>query len=254
MLKNTKAQANSKRYIKDIGSKNGWSVFKIISDFVGGFEELDELGVSVTIFGSARTSEDDKYYKKAELLSQKLANRGLNVITGGGPGIMEAANKGAFSSDKVDSVGLNIELSSEQNLNAYTTKNKRFDYFFSRKVMLVKYSMAYVIFPGGYGTLDELFESLTLAQTGKILGTKVFIVGVEFYAPLLEFIKKSLLKESMITQEDLDMIVLTDDLDLVVSGVEESIYAQKKLLEEQGLCSTEYYQRIELFCDSGSCE
>jgi uncharacterized protein (TIGR00730 family) len=238
-------QQTSKRYVKDIKSGDVWSVFKIIADFVQGFDELGELGPSVTIFGSARTKEDDIYYQKAMELSEKLAKRGFNIITGGGPGIMEAANKGAYKhKDTIDSIGLNIELPAEQQENGFTTKSQRFDYFFSRKVMLVKYSMAYVIFPGGFGTLDELFESLTLTQTGKMIGSRIFIVGTEFYSPLIEFIKNSLLKEGMILQEDLDLICLTDDIDYVASEIESALYSQLSELKGEGLQETKYYKTL----------
>lgn len=239
--------STAKKYVKDIKSADTWSVFKILSDFVKGFDELGELGPSVTIFGSARTIRDDIYYKQARALAQKLSKRGFNILTGGGPGIMEAANRGAFGNG-VESVGLNIELPQEQNANKYATTSLSFDYFFSRKVMLVKYSMAYVIFPGGYGTLDELFESLTLIQTGKVEGVRVFIVGVEFYAPLIEFFKNSLLVKGTITKEDIDMITLTDDLDLVATEIMKSIFVQKEALESAELTDTTYYKRLANFC------
>ncbi len=166
-----------KKYIKDIKSADVWSVFRIIADFVKGFDELGELGPTVTIFGSARTDKDNLYYKEAVRLSSMLAEKGFNIMTGGGPGIMEAANKGGATNKNVDSIGLNIDLPFEQIPNPYTSKELRFDYFFSRKVMLVKYSMAYVIFPGGYGTLDELFEALTLIQTKKVTLQNLFHDG-----------------------------------------------------------------------------
>jgi len=235
------------RYIKDIKSADVWSVFKIIADFVKGFDELGDLGPAVTIFGSARTKEDDIYYKKAQKLSSMLAQRGFNVITGGGPGIMEAANRGAKEYKDVDSIGLNIDLPQEQVTNPYTTKELSFDYFFSRKVMLVKYSMAYVIFPGGYGTLDELFEALTLAQTRKITGIKIFVVGVEFYKPLMEFIKTKLLTHGMIEQEDIEMIKLSDNLECIVNEIEESLLKQIEVLKDAGLSNTKYYKSLSDF-------
>ncbi|MEA1920479.1 MAG: TIGR00730 family Rossman fold protein [Campylobacterota bacterium] len=238
-------QATSKRYVKDIKSGDVWSVFKILADFVQGFDELGELGPSVTVFGSARTKEDDPFYQKALELGNKLGKRGFNIITGGGPGIMEAANRGAYHyKQKIHSIGLNIELPEEQEENSYTTKAQRFDYFFSRKVMLVKYSMAYVIFPGGFGTLDELFEALTLTQTGKMMGSHIYIVGVDFYAPLLDFIKESLLKEEMISQEDVDLICLTDDINYIAAEIETSLYNQLSELEGEGLEQTKYYKAL----------
>ncbi|MCW8894762.1 MAG: TIGR00730 family Rossman fold protein [Sulfurimonas sp.] len=237
----------AKRYVQDIKSADIWSVFKIIADFVKGFEELGDLGPSVTVFGSARTDVSDKYYEKASKLASMLGERGFNIITGGGPGIMEASNKGAKEHSHVESVGLNIDLSFEQVANKYTTKQLNFDYFFSRKVMLVKYSIAYVIFPGGYGTLDELFESLTLVQTRKVTGVKIFVIGIDFYKPLLQFIEEKLHKSGMIDDVDLEIIRLTDDLDCVVREIEESLLTQIELLEEVGLTDTKYYKSLSNF-------
>ena len=237
----------TKRYVKDIKSADVWSVFKIIADFVKGFDELGELGPSVTIFGSARTAKDAFFYLEAEKLSLMLANRGFNIITGGGPGIMEAANKGASHNTDVESIGLNIDLPFEQIANPYTTKELNFDYFFSRKVMLVKYSMAYVIFPGGYGTLDELFEALTLVQTRKVTGVKIFVIGVDFYEPLLEFIKSKLVKHNMIDLDDLHMIRLTDDLECVANEIEESLIKQIEVLKDAGLSDTAYFKSLSNF-------
>ncbi len=234
----------AKSYIKDIKSANAWSVFKITADFVKGYDELGELGPTVTIFGSARTSKDNFYYKEAQKLSSMLAKRGFNIITGGGPGIMEAANKGAKESNSIESIGLNIDLPFEQISNPYTTKELSFDYFFSRKVMLVKYSMAYIIFPGGFGTLDELFEALTLVQTRKVSGVKIFVIGTEFYKPLLDFVESRLLRDGMIEKDDLEMIKLTDDLECTVNEVEASLQQQIKLLEDVGLEKTSYYKSL----------
>jgi len=233
-----------KRYIKDIKSADVWSVFRIMADFVKGFDELGELGPTVTIFGSARTGKDNFLYKEASRLSSILADRGFNIMSGGGPGIMEAANKGAYESGNVESIGLNIDLPFEQIANPYTTKELSFDYFFSRKVMLVKYSMAYVILPGGFGTLDELFEALTLVQTRKVSGVKIFVIGKEFYEPLLEFIESRLLRDGMIDKDDLKLIKLTDDLECVVKEVEASLLQQIKLLENVGLEKTKYYKSL----------
>jgi len=233
----------TKKYIKDIKSADVWSVFKIIADFVKGFDELGDLGPTVTIFGSARTKEENEYYQKAMLLASKLGSKGYNVMTGGGPGIMEAANRGAHQYD-VESIGLNIDLPFEQELNPYTTKELTFDYFFSRKVMLVKYSMAYVIFPGGFGTLDELFESLTLVQTKKVTGVKIFLVGSEFFTPLISFIREKLLKEGMINEEDVELMVLIDDLDEVVDSIAKSLSKQIEVLEDVGLKDTNYYKSM----------
>ena len=234
----------TKKYVRDIKSVNSWAVFKILADFISGFDELGELGPSVTVFGSARTDAKNKYYKKAEKLSRMLAKRGFNVLTGGGPGIMEAANKGAYSVKNVESIGLNIDLPMEQHANPYVTKEKTFDYFFSRKVMLVKYSMAYVIFPGGYGTLDELFEALTLIQTRKISGVRVFVVGEKFYKGLFKFIEKTLVPEGMIDLEDFEMIMLSDNLSDIADEIEKSLGEQINVLREVGLSSTSYYKSL----------
>jgi hypothetical protein len=240
---NTRKDELAKKYIKDIKSADVWSVFKILADFVKGFDELGELGPSVTIFGSARTNKSDKFYKKAHKLASMLGSKGFNVMTGGGPGIMEAANRGAHEHD-VESIGLNIDLPFEQTANPYTTKELSFDYFFSRKVMLVKYSIAYVIFPGGYGTLDELFEALTLIQTRKVTGVKVFVVGVDFYQPLIDFIKDRLEADGMIDEHDIELIRLTDDLKLITSEIEESLIDQITMLKEVGLSHSKYYKSL----------
>lgn len=241
--RNGKREACS-RYVKDIKSADVWSVFKIIADFVQGFDELGDLGPSVTIFGSARLDDKHPYYQQAMKLSGMLAERGYNVITGGGPGIMEAANRGAYEYNDVESIGLNIELPSEQQPNPYITKGRSFDYFFSRKVMLVKYSMAYVIFPGGFGTLDEMFEALTLIQTRKVTGVRLFVVGTEFYAPLIEFIRTKLLAEGMIDELDMSLITVNDDLYYIVTEIERSLITQISELEHQGLDKTKYYESL----------
>lgn len=237
----------AKRYIQDIKSADVWSVFRIIADFVKGFDDLGDLGPSVTIFGSARTKDNDFHYKEAQKLSRMLGDIGFNIITGGGPGIMEAANRGAKESGQVESIGLNVDLPFEQISNGYTTKELNFDYFFSRKVMLVKYSIAYVIFPGGFGTLDELFEALTLVQTRKVTGVKIFVIGVDFYKPLLEFIENRLVQGGMIDSDDLNMIELTDDLELVSNEIVESLLKQIDLLKEVGLDNTKYYKSLSTF-------
>lgn len=239
-----KKEYESSRYVKDIKSADVWSVFKIIADFVQGFDELGDLGPSVTIFGSARVKEDHPYYHQAMKLSNILGERGYNVITGGGPGIMEAANRGAFEHEDVESIGLNIELATEQQPNPYITKGRSFDYFFSRKVMLVKYSMAYVIFPGGFGTLDEMFEALTLIQTRKVWGVRLFVIGTEFYKPLIEFIREKMLREGMIDDADLKLIILTDDIDFVAEEIDKSLISQMATLEKEGLDETKYYKTL----------
>lgn len=237
----------AKKYVKEIKSADTWSVFRILADFVKGFDDLGELGPTVTMFGSAKAKSSSKYYKKAEELSSTLAQRGFNVMTGGGPGVMEAANRGAFQYKNIESIGLNVDLPFEQMPNKYTTIDLSFDYFFSRKVMLVKYSIAYVIFPGGYGTLDELFEALTLIQTKKITGVKIFVFGVAFYKPLMKFIENKLYKNGMISEQDLHIITLTDDLKQIVREIEASVLDQIDILKESGLDNTKYYKSLTEF-------
>lgn len=239
-----KKEYPSSRYVKDIKSADVWSVFKIIADFVQGFDELGDLGPSVTIFGSARVDENHPYYRQAMELGDMLGASGYNVITGGGSGIMEGANRGAYEHKDVESIGLNIELPQEQALNSYLTKGQSFDYFFSRKVMLVKYSMAYVIFPGGFGTLDEMFEALTLIQTRKVWGVRLFLIGTEFYTPLIEFIRDKLLGDGMIDEADMKLITLTDDLQYVFREIEKSLLSQMETLEKEGLDDTKYYHSL----------
>ncbi len=193
---------------------------RIADDFNYGKELLQDLKNSVTFFGSARTPQTDKYSILAQKLAFKLSKKNINVITGGGDGIMQAANRGAYKADSAHSIGLSINLPFEQSTNPYTTKNLTFNYFFSRKYMLVKYSQACVVFPGGFGTLDEIFEVLTLTQTGKMNGFKVFLVGVDYWQDLIKFIKKSLYKEGMIDKEDLNIITLTDDIHLIEEEIE----------------------------------
>ena len=185
---------------------------RIADDFNDGKKILDNIGPSVTIFGSARVEQNSDYAMTAQKLAYKLAKRGINVISGGGDGIMKAANRGAYKANNAESIGLSISLPHEQTVNPYTTKNLTFNYFFSRKYMLVKYSKACVVFPGGFGTLDEMFEVLTLTQTGKMNGFKIYLYGEEYWKYLVKFIKKSLYKEKMIDKKDLDLIILTDDI------------------------------------------
>ncbi len=190
-----------------------WRVFRIMSEFVQGFEVLRSHGLAVTVFGSARTSPDHPDYLAAEELSAKLAKRGFSVITGGGPGIMEAANVGAYKAGG-RSVGFNIDLPFEQKLNPYVTESLDFDYFFSRKVMLAFASEAYIYFPGGFGTLDELMELVTLIQTKKIKPIPIILYDKVFWEPLLQWLKTSLLKEyKTISKEDLDLLVVVDTVE-----------------------------------------
>lgn len=190
-----------------------WRIFRIMSEFVEGFEVLRRYGTAATFFGSARCGAGDDVYRASEDLAAKLAKSGFTIITGGGPGVMEAANVGAF---KVGgkSVGLNIELPLEQKLNPYVTESESFHFFFSRKVMLSFASEVYVYFPGGFGTMDEFFELVTLIQTGKISSIPIVLYGKDFWSPLLEFMKKKLLREyKTISKEDLDIFHLVDSVD-----------------------------------------
>lgn len=189
-----------------------WRVLRILSEFVEGFDALNEVGPAVTVFGSARTKRADPYYKAGEQLGRALALRGFAVITGGGPGIMEAANKGCHEAGGL-SVGCNIELPHEQALNKYVDLGVEFRYFFVRKNMFVKYARGFVIFPGGFGTLDELFESLTLAQTGKIEHFPIVLFGSHYWSGLLDWMKALVLESGAIAPEDLDLMKLTDDPD-----------------------------------------
>ena len=210
-------------------NQNTWSVFKIMSEFVEGFEKLSNIGPCISIFGSARTDKSNQYYKDTVILSRKLTKKGYGIITGGGPGIMEAANKGA-KEGKGDSVGLNIELPFEQTPNQYIDNDKSidFNYFFVRKVMFVKYAQAFVIMPGGVGTLDELFETITLIQTEKIQKIPIILYGSEYWNGLLEWMKSIVLeKENCINKSDFDNFILIDDIDEVVEKIDD-FYKESK--------------------------
>ncbi len=203
----------------EIKTNDSWAIFKIVGEFVNGYEKLSRIGPCVSIFGSARTKSDHRYYKLAEEVASKIVNHGYGVITGGGPGIMEAGNKGAYLAGGT-SVGLNIELPFEQHDNPYIDHDKSldFDYFFVRKVMFVKYSQGFVVMPGGFGTLDELFEAITLIQTNKIEKFPIVLVSREFWGGLLDWIKETLLaKFSNISEGDLDLIHVVDTPDEVIN-------------------------------------
>ncbi len=194
-----------------IKTNDSWAIFKIMGEFVNGFERMSAIGPCVSIFGSARTKPGAEYYELAVEVAQKLAESGYGVITGGGPGIMEAGNKGANKAGGT-SVGLNIDLPFEQHDNPFIDSDKSldFDYFFVRKVMFVKYSQGFVVMPGGFGTLDELFEAMTLIQTKKIGQFPIVLVGTEFWGGLLDWIKNIMLSEKNISPGDLDLIQLVD--------------------------------------------
>ena len=208
---------------------DSWAVFKIMSELVDGFETLSRIGPCVSIFGSARTKPDHPYYKLAEEVAFKLTQSGFGVITGGGPGIMEAGNKGA-NRGKGLSVGLNIELPFEQHDNPWIDSGKSldFDYFFVRKVMFVKYSQGFVVMPGGFGTMDELFEAITLIQTKKIGRFPIVLVGKKFWTGLLDWIKSTLLEEGNISEADLNLFRVVDSADEAVEHFNK-FYAKYKL-------------------------
>jgi uncharacterized protein (TIGR00730 family) len=195
----------------DIKSNDSWSIFKIMSEFVEAYDRMAKIGPCISVFGSARTKKDNPYYQLATDVSKKLAEAGYGIISGGGPGIMEAGNKGA-ASERGRSVGLNIELPFEQKPNPYidSDKNINFDFFFVRKVMFVKYSQGFIIMPGGFGTLDEMFESLTLIQTHKIGRFPVVLVGKDYWSGLLDWLKKTMVTAGNIHEEDLELFALVD--------------------------------------------
>lgn len=206
----------------EIKTRDSWQIFKVMSEFVEGFEKMGRIGPCVSIFGSARTKDDDPIYLLAEEIAYKITEKGYGVISGGGPGIMEAANKGAHKGGGT-SVGLNIELPFEQHFNPYidNDKNINFDYFFVRKVMFVKYSQGFIVMPGGFGTLDELFEAVTLIQTNKIDKFPIILVGKEFWTGLVEWIKDTLLEKAKnVSPEDLHLITVVDTADEAVDIID----------------------------------
>lgn len=202
--------------IDDLKGDESWRMFRIISEFTEGFDKLSGIDFAISIFGSARLKADQKYYQMTVEISQRLAREGFSIITGGGPGIMEAANKGAFG-ENVKSIGLNIVLPQEQTPNKYQNLSLDYRYFFARKVMFVKHSMGYVCMPGGFGTLDEFFEALTLMQTLKIYPMPLVLFGKEYWQGLLDWMGASLLEYETIAECDFEYITLTDDIDEVIS-------------------------------------
>ncbi len=204
-------------------ASDSWRIFRILAEFVDGFEGLGSLDTTaVTIYGSARTKPGEKYYQLAEDIAGGLAGAGYGVITGGGPGIMQAANKGAYEGNGV-SVGLNITLPHEQDPNPYTTLSLDFKYFFVRKVMLMKYSSGFVCMPGGFGSMDELFECLTLIQTERIAPFPIVLAGKEYWGGLVEWIKNTLLAQGNISAEDVSLFTVLDDADEIVEYLVNSI-------------------------------
>ena len=208
-----------------------WRVFRIMGEFVEGFDDLATLTRGVSIFGSARTQADDPDYKAAEETAALLVRAGFAVITGGGPGIMEAGNRGAFQAGGM-SVGCNIELPFEQRPNPYQTLSLKFKYFFVRKMMFVKYSQAFIIFPGGFGTLDELFESLTLIQTHKIRDFPVVMFGTRYWGGLMNWIREVALKEGKVSEHDLQLLHLTDSPAQAVQIISDSQSSLRKLVPD----------------------
>jgi hypothetical protein len=199
-------------------ARESWKIFQIMGEFVDGFERLARIRPSVSIFGSARTPVDDPLYKLTEEIALKLSDAGFAVVSGGGPGLMEAANKGAYEG-KSPSIGLNIQLPHEQSANAYQDISLYFRHFFSRKVMFVKYASAYVVMPGGFGTLDELAEILTLVQTTKTRRIPIVLVHSPFWQGLVDWFRNTLVKQGTISAQDMDLFVILDDADSIVNHI-----------------------------------
>ncbi|MBE0618957.1 MAG: TIGR00730 family Rossman fold protein [Proteobacteria bacterium] len=217
--------------MEDLRTSETWRIFRIQGELIDGIESLNDLGPAVTVFGSARLGPDSPYYKATELFTRTLSDAGFAVITGGGPGIMEAANKGCHGG-KGKSVGLNIHLPLEQRPNPYQDVSLTFRYFFVRKLMFVKYCVAYVICPGGFGTLDELFEALTLVQTGKIRRFPIILLGTEYWSGLLEWLRERMLAEGCIGEEDLELFHVCDDPDEVARIITTHYVAISKEIPE----------------------
>ena len=213
----------------EIKAHDSWQVFRVVSEFVEGFEKLSKIGPCVSVFGSARSKEENKYYGLAEDLAYKLTKEGYGIITGGGPGIMEAANKGAQRAGG-KSVGLNIELPHEQKANDFIDADKliNFNYFFVRKLMFIKYAQGFVVMPGGFGTLDEFFEALTLIQTKKIGRFPIVLIGTEYWSGLMKWVNERLLTEQYVDKEDLNLFRILDTADEAVKSINE-FYSRYRL-------------------------
>ena len=216
--------------MEDLRGHETWRIFRIMSEFVEGFEELSNVKRAVSIFGSARMSRNSHHYKAVMELAELLSKRGFSIITGGGPGIMEAGNRGA-KKGKGLSIGLNIEIPKEQTPNKYQDKRLDFRYFFARKVMFVKYSVGYVITPGGFGTMDEFFEALTLMQTGKIRRFPIIMFGKDYWDGLLKWMKDTLIPAGTISKEDMNLFCITDDPEEVIRIIEESYEKQHAAIQ-----------------------
>jgi uncharacterized protein (TIGR00730 family) len=216
---------SEKQYLIDaLTVQDTWRLFKILAEFVNGFEALSDLSPCVSIFGSARVKPGEETYEKTVVIARKLAESGFHIITGGGPGIMEAGNRGGKEGG-AQSIGVNIKLPLEQPPNPYADIKLEFEYFFVRKVMFVKYAQAYIGMPGGLGTLDEIFEALTLIQTNRIKPFPVVLVGSDYWNPLLDWIKNTLLNRELISPEDLGLITLLDDPEEVVKTIKSIVVA-----------------------------
>jgi len=214
---------DEKQYVVDaLSIDESWRIFRIMAEFVEAIETLSRVKHAVSIFGSARTKPDDPYYQKAELLARRLVEKGFGVITGGGPGVMEAANKGAAEAGG-QSVGMNIRLPLEQKPNPYANVSIDYKYFFIRKVMFVKYAVAYVILPGGFGTMDELFEALTLIQTKRIKSFPVILMGSEYWKGLFDWLRKTMLRDNKISPEDLERFQIIDDPEEAVKHIQKYV-------------------------------
>ncbi len=222
------------RLIEELKIRQGdtWRVLKIMSEFVQGFDALSSVGPAITFFGSSRLDETDPYYKKAYRIAFMLGSLGFHIVTGGGPGIMEAANRGGKDAGTL-SVGLNIQIPTEQVPNPYQNISLNFDYFFVRKVMLLRYSTAYLIFPGGFGTLDELFEALTLIQTGKSPRFPIILFGSEYWKPLLDFMKNTMVAYNTISKEDMNLISLCNTPEEAVELIIEEMTSLYRRLEKE---------------------
>ena len=231
----TVSEKNSKtqNIIADLKAQQGdiWRIFKIMSEFVMGFDELSKISPAVTFFGSSKVNEENKYWKLAYRTAYLLGKEGYTIITGGGPGIMEAANRGAFDAG-AQSVGLNIEIPEEQAPNKYQTITLQFDYFFVRKVMLLRYSVGFVIFPGGFGTFDELFELLNLIQTKKMYPYPVILFSSEFWGDLINFMKKKMVGGGYLREEDTKLFKVVDEPDEVVRTIDDFVISKKDMLSD----------------------
>jgi uncharacterized protein (TIGR00730 family) len=224
-----KASHNKVRNWTESKAHSSWQIFKVMAEFVDGFEAMAKIGPCISIFGSARTKPDNKYYKLAVEIGKRLSQEGFGIITGGGPGIMEAGNKGAHLA-KGKSVGLNIELPFEQESNPFIDRDKNimFDYFFVRKTMFGKYSQGFIMMPGGFGTMDEFFEVMTLVQTGKMKDSPMILVGRKYWQGLIDWVSTSMLEEGNINPEDMNLFHVVDSADEVVDYITK-FYKKKPL-------------------------